>query len=74
MNLRFLDMSSNGLKQIEPDAFKGLTKLKVMWLSDNCLIVNNISGNVFKNVKGIQNLRLDANVYTTVTIIYGEIA
>ena len=44
-----------------------------MWLSDNMLIVNNISGNVFKNVKAIHNLRLDINLYTTATKIYGEI-
>ena len=25
MNLRTLDLSNNGLRQIEPDAFKGLT-------------------------------------------------
>jgi hypothetical protein len=44
-----------------------------MWLSDNMLIVNNICGNVFKNVKAIHNLRLDINLYTTATKIYGEI-
>ena len=44
-----------------------------MWLDHIMLIVNNICGNVFKNVKAIQNLRLDANVYTNVTKIYGEI-
>ena len=64
MNLRFLDLSNNGLRQIELDAFKGLSKLTVMWLGNNMLTVNNICGNVFKNVKAIQNLRLDANVYT----------
>ena len=37
------------------------------------LIVNNICGNVFKNVKAIHNLRLDINLYTTATKIYGEI-
>jgi Leucine-rich repeat (LRR) protein len=73
MNLRFLDLSYNKLGQIELDAFKGLTKLTVMWLNYNCLIVNNICGNVFQNVKAIQNLRLDSNLYTSVTKIYGEI-
>ena len=73
MNLRFLDLSYNKLGQIELDAFKGLTKLTVMWLNNNLLIVNNICENVFKNVKAIQNLKLDANVYTNVTKIYGEI-
>jgi len=73
MNLRFLDVSYNGLRQIELDAFKGLTKLTVMWLNNNLLIVNNICGNVFKNVKAIQNLRLDSNSHTTDTNIYGEI-
>ena len=73
MNLRFLDLSYNGLRQIELDAFKGLTKLTHMMLNNNLLIVNNISGNVFKNVKAIINLRLDYNLYTTVTQIYGEI-
>ena len=73
MNLRFLDLSNNNLGQIEPEAFKGLTKLTDMWLNHNILIVNNICGNVFGNVKAIQNLRLDANLYTNVTKIYGEI-
>jgi len=73
MNLRFLDLSNNGLRQIEPGAFKGLTKLTDMWLDHNLLVVNNICGNVFKNVKAIQNLRLDSNSYTNVTKIYGEI-
>jgi Leucine-rich repeat (LRR) protein len=62
MNLRFLDLSNNDLGQIEPEAFKGLTKLTDMWLNHNILIVNNICGNVFGNVKAIQNLRLDADV------------
>ena len=52
---------------------KGLTKLTDIWLDHNSLVVNNISGNVFKNVKAIQNLRLDANSYTNVTKIYGAI-
>jgi Leucine-rich repeat (LRR) protein len=73
MNLGFLDLSFNFLRQIELDAFKGLTKLTVMWLNNNFLIVNSICGNVFKNVKAIQNLRLNYNKYTTVTKIYGEI-
>ena len=73
MNLRFLDVSFNGLGQIEQEAFKGLSKLRVMWLGNNMLTVNNISGNVFKNVKAIQNLRLDANLYTNFTKIYGKI-
>ena len=73
VNLRTLDLSHNDLSQIEPDAFKGLTKLTDMWLDHNSLVVNNICGNVFKNVKAIQNLRLDVNVYKTVKKIYGEI-
>ena len=73
MNLGFLDLSHNHLRQIELDAFKGLTKLTVMWLNNNLLIVNNICGNVFKNVKAIHNLRLEANSYTNFTKIYGEI-
>ena len=73
MNLRFLDVSNNGLRQIEPDAFKGLSKLRVMWLNHNLLIINNICGNVFKNVKSIQNLRLNSNSYTNATNIYREI-
>ena len=73
MNLGFLDLSYNKLGQIELDAFKGLTKLTFMWLNNNLLFVNNICGNVFKNVKAIQNLRLNYNKYTTVTKIYGEI-
>ena len=32
MNLGTLDLSNNGLRQIEPDAFKGLTKLTYMSL------------------------------------------
>jgi Leucine-rich repeat (LRR) protein len=56
MNLRFLDVSNNGLRQIEPDAFKGLSKLTVMWLGNNMLTVNNICGNVFKNVKAMVNV------------------
>ena len=73
MNLRFLDVSNNGLRQIEPDAFKGLSKLTVMWLNRSLLIINNICGNVFKNVKSIQNLRLNSNAYTNATNIYREI-
>jgi hypothetical protein len=73
MNLGFLDLSYNKLGQIELDAFKGLTKLTVMWLSDNMLILNNICRIVFKNVKAIQNLRLNTNYYTTDANIYGEI-
>ena len=73
VNLRTLHLSYNGLRQIEPDAFKGLTKLTDMCLDHNLLILNNICGNVFKNVKAIHYLRLDSNLHTTVTGIYGEI-
>ena len=37
VNLRFLDLSYNRLRQIEPDAFKGLTKLTEMRLNNNFL-------------------------------------
>ena len=47
--------------------------MTVIWLDHSSLAVHNLSGNVFKNVKAIQNLRLDANSYTNVTKIYGEI-
>ena len=48
MNLRFLDLSYNGLRQIEPDAFKGLTKLTDMSLRmwKECKCVHNSCNNL----------------------------
>jgi Leucine-rich repeat (LRR) protein len=50
VNLRTLHLSYNGLRQIEPDAFKGLTKLTDMCLDHNLLILNNICGQVIKTL------------------------
>jgi hypothetical protein len=50
------------MNYIAPEAFKGLTNLTSLSLNNNGLKVNEISGSVFRNVKGIKMLTIDSNL------------
>ena len=73
VSLITLDLSDNKISNITPEAFKGLTNLKSLILSSNKLKVNEISGNVFRNVKGIKMLTIHSNSYTATKDIFVEI-
>ena len=73
VSLITLDLSDNKMSNITPEAFKGLTNLTSLILSSNRLKVNEISGNVFRNVKGIQMLKINSNLYTPNKNIFVEI-
>ncbi|XP_013396099.1 chondroadherin-like protein [Lingula anatina] len=64
--LQFLDMSKNyiGRSSIPLDLFKGTSKLKILFLSDNELgyvFKNDPNGMLFKNLYKLENLTLERN-------------
>lgn len=73
LSLMTLDLSHNKINYIAPEAFKGLTNLTSLRLNNNRLNVNEISGMVFRNVKGIQHLTINSNFYKVYKNIYVEI-
>ena len=57
--LEFLDLSSNGISSISPDAFRGLNKLIYLDLHDNNLTA--INENWFDDLANLERLDLGAN-------------
>ena len=73
VSLMTLDLSHNEMNYIAAEAFKGLTNLTSLSLNNNGLKVNEISGSVFRNMKGVKMLTIDSNLYTVWKNIFVEI-
>lgn len=64
LNLTTLQMDSNGLDEIPPDALRGLTNLHRLSLANNLL--NSLKDSIFDDLTSLQVLILQKNLITTV--------
>ena len=66
INLRFLDMSNLGLKELNKDIFKTLTKLEFLILSQNKL--KNVANDLISSLSSLHHLDLSYNMFQDIPI------
>ncbi|RZC32649.1 phosphorylase b kinase gamma catalytic chain, skeletal muscle/heart isoform [Asbolus verrucosus] len=66
VNLKFLDLQSNGIKRLAPGTFRKLLELKVLNLADNRL--KSLSWDEFRGLKSLRVLFLERNDFDSVDV------